>query len=70
LGGPHFAPDRVDPAIRDFYERTAHYSLDVWSQWSGLLRPFAGTLIALVSRDIEQLNLPLSPLGDQPGHEQ
>ncbi|HSH79429.1 MAG TPA: hypothetical protein VLA19_12980 [Herpetosiphonaceae bacterium] len=31
-------------------------------QWSGILRPFEGALIALVSRDIEQLNLPLSSL--------
>ena len=62
LRSPHFAPDHVDPTIRDFYERTARYSLDVWSQWSGILRPFAGVLIALVSRDIEQLNLPLAPL--------
>ena len=62
LGGPHFAPEQVDPAIRVFYERTADYALDVWSQWSGILRPFAGALIALVSRDIAQLNLPLTPL--------
>jgi hypothetical protein len=62
LGGPRFAPERVDPAIRDFYERTAGYTLDAWSQWSGPLRPFAGALILLVSRGIEQLSLPLAPL--------
>jgi hypothetical protein len=62
LAGPRFRPEQVDPAVRDFYERTSDYTLDVWSEWSGPLRLFARTLVYLVSRNIEQLNLPLSPL--------
>ena len=67
LDAPGFDPAKVDPAIRDFYERTSAYALDVWSQWSGPLRFFAQTLIYLVSRTIEQLNLPMSPLATSAG---
>jgi len=62
LNGPRFEAARVDAEIRHFYEHTARYSLDVWSQWTGVMQPFAKLLIALVSRNIEQFNLPLSPL--------
>ena len=67
LAGPGFDPARVDPGIRDFYEQTAGYNLDVWSHWRGPLRPFAHTLIYLVSRNIQQLNLPMSPLATSAG---
>ncbi len=62
LRGEGFAPERVAPEIRDFYERTGDYDLDVWSEWTGILAPFAHGLIRFVSRHIEQFNLPLSPL--------
>jgi hypothetical protein len=62
LRGGDFDPDGVDPAIRRFYEETGAYTLDAWAAWSGPLRPFARTLIYLVSRNIEQLNLPRGPL--------
>lgn len=62
-----FSPEEVHPEIRRFYERTAHYGLDVWSEWRGPLKPFARTLIYLVSRDIQQLNLPMSPLATSAG---
>lgn len=62
LRGPGFSPESVHPDIRRFYEQTSRYSLDTWSEWRGPLKPFARTLIHFVSRDIEQLNLPISPL--------
>ncbi|MCI0528384.1 MAG: hypothetical protein L0Y56_13170, partial [Nitrospira sp.] len=62
LAGAFFDPEQVNPRIRDFYERTVNYHLDTWSQWSWIFRPFGWTLISLVSRRIEQLNLPISPL--------
>lgn len=67
LAGPRFDPQRVTADVQRFYERTADYTLDVWSEWRGILRPFAHGLIALVSRDIEQFNLPLSPLDTSRG---
>src|SRR4051794_7366296 len=62
LGGPGFPIERLDPRVRGFYERTADYSLDAWSHWSGAFWPFGCVLISFVSRRIEQLNLPLFPL--------
>src|SRR5580692_11270787 len=32
LRGPEFDPDKVRPEIRDFYEHTACYRLEAWSE--------------------------------------
>src|ERR1700757_4830567 len=36
LDGPEFAAAKVDPQVRDFYERTASWGMEVWSQWNGV----------------------------------
>jgi hypothetical protein len=59
LRGPAFDPDRVDPRIRDFYERTARYRLAVEARWSPLFLPLGWILVGAVSRRIAQLNFPL-----------
>jgi len=67
LVGESFDPHRIDPRVKDFYERTTNYRLDVWSQWSWFFRPLGWLLVSLVSRRIEQLNLPVSPLDTSRG---
>jgi dihydrofolate reductase len=62
LSGGGFEAEAVRPEIRRFYERTALFGLDVRPEWSGPLRYSARTLIYLVSRNIQQLNLPTSPV--------
>lgn len=62
LRGASFDPARVDPRVRDFYERTTDYRLDAWAQWSPLFRPLGWVLVTFVSRRIGQLNLPLGAL--------
>ncbi len=62
LAGPGFSPAAVAPSVREFYEHTGRFSLDVWSQWHGLFRPFGRLLAALFSRRLQQLNIPLQPL--------
>jgi hypothetical protein len=62
LAGPGCVPAGVHPAVVHFYERTASYDLDVWSEWSGVFRPFGTLLAVLFSRRLQQLNIPLSPL--------
>jgi hypothetical protein len=62
LDGAGFDSGRLDPAVRDFYEHTSRYHLDVWSQWSPLFWPFGWALITFVSRRMEQLNFPMYPL--------
>ena len=62
LDGPEFDTARLDRRIRDFYEHTAAWHMDVWSGWSPLYWP-AGELVArLFGRRVEQLSLPMRPL--------
>ncbi|GAA1871326.1 hypothetical protein [Myceligenerans crystallogenes] len=62
LDGPGFDAARLDPLIRDFYQHTAAWRMEVWSGWSPLFWP-AGELIArLFGRRVEQLSLPMRPL--------
>ncbi|MDG4668228.1 hypothetical protein [Mycobacterium sp. 236(2023)] len=62
LDGPHFTASRLKPLIRDFYEHTASWRMEVWSQWNALFAP-GGELIARVwGRRVEQLALPIQPL--------
>jgi hypothetical protein len=62
LDGPDFDSSRLHPAVRDFYEHTSRYHLEVWSQWSPLFWLFGWALINFVSRRMEQLNFPMYPL--------
>ena len=61
LAGETFDPSPVRPGIRDFYEKTARYNLDVRILWSGPFRHLPRTLIFLVGRNIGQFDIPLSP---------
>lgn len=62
LDGPGFDAQRLRPEIRDFYEHTAAWQMEVWTGWSPLFWP-AGELIArLWGRRVEQLALPMNPL--------
>lgn len=67
LAGPGFDTEAVDPAVRDFYERTDAYAIDAWGEWCGLFRPFGGLLAATFSRRLQQLNVPLSALDTSRG---
>ena len=62
LRGPSFDPAAVDDEVREFYEHTSAYDLDVWSEWSGIFRPLGRLLAVLFSRRLQQLNVPLSSL--------
>lgn len=66
LAGDSLDPDRLDPAVRRFYERTADYDLRYRTHWH---RPFrtGAALARLLTSRIEQLNLP-GP-GDERWHE-
>jgi hypothetical protein len=61
LAGERFDPSLVRPGIRDFYERTARYDLDVQIHWSGPFKHPPRTLIYLVGRNVGQFDIPLSP---------
>jgi hypothetical protein len=62
LRGPNFDPSAIHPAIRHFYEHTAGYHLEVWTEVSLIGRFFLWLLVEFISRRMEQLNFPISSL--------
>lgn len=62
LRGAGFDPDQLAGEVREFYEQTAGWRMDVWSQWSPPAWPFAWLLSTVFARRLQQLSLPLRPL--------
>ena len=62
LRGPGFDPDAVCDAVRHFYEHTARYRLEAWSEAPIPTRFFLWWLTTFVSRPMDQLNFPVSSL--------
>ena len=62
LAGDGFDPDRVNPAIREFYEHTTRYRFEAWSEAPVHTRFFLWFLTRYVSRRMNQLNFPVSSL--------
>ena len=62
LASPTFDPTRVNPKIRDFYERTAAYRLDTWATTFFPARLALWALVTTISRKVDQLNFPLDGL--------
>lgn len=62
LRGPAFNPDTVHPRVRHFYEHTAQYQLEAWSEVALIGRFFLWLLVEFISSRMDQLNFPLSPM--------
>jgi hypothetical protein len=62
LRGDHCDIDRVDPRIREFYEHTTRFAMDVWSRTYFPANIGLYLLVTTISRQVDQLNFPLSPL--------
>ncbi|TMQ05453.1 MAG: hypothetical protein E6J90_12575 [Deltaproteobacteria bacterium] len=62
LRGADCDPDRLDPRIREFYEHTTRFAMDVWSQTYFPTSIALFLLVTTISRQVNQLNFPLSPL--------
>jgi hypothetical protein len=62
LAGPDFDVAKIDPKIRDFYEHTADFAMDVWSRTYFPANLALALLVTTISRQVNQLNFPLSPL--------
>lgn len=62
LRSDQFDSSKVHPKIRDFYEHTAAYELEAWSEIGAFARPLLWGLVTFVSRRMNQLVFPLSPL--------
>lgn len=67
LDGVDFVSAAVDPEIRHFYEHTASWGMQVWSQWNPAFA-WAGEFIArLWSRRVQQLAIPVRPMATSHG---
>lgn len=62
LAGPSFHPAAVDQPVRHFYEHAAQYQLEAWSEVSLIGGFFLWLLVEFISRRMDQLNFPISPL--------
>jgi hypothetical protein len=62
LNGPGFRAETVHPSIRDFYEHTAQYHLEVWSEVYFAGKFVLWLLVEFISRQMDQLNFPISSL--------
>jgi hypothetical protein len=62
LDGPDFSSADVDDRVRDFYEHTASWRMEVWSGWNALFAPGGELIARMWGRRVEQLALPVQPL--------
>jgi hypothetical protein len=62
LDGDGFDGARTAAQVRDFYEHTAEFAMDVWSRTYFPANLALALLVTTISRQVNQLNFPLSPL--------
>ena len=67
LAGPTFDPAGVDPLVREFYEHTTRFALDIVPQWRLWVRPGYLLYRTLVARPLGQANVPMSQREAQRG---
>lgn len=62
LDGPGFRADALHPDVRDFYEHTSRWRMEVWTQWAAAFQPGGELVSRLFGRRVQQLALPTRPL--------
>jgi len=67
LAGPDFDPAAVDPLVREFYEHTTRFQLDVEPAWRLWVRPGYLLYRTLVARPLGQANVPMNQRETQRG---
>ncbi|WP_433363774.1 hypothetical protein ACQPZX_32755 [Actinoplanes sp. CA-142083] len=60
LAGPQFDPAGVDPLVREFYEHTTRFRLDIVPEWRLWVRPGYLLYRTLVARRVGQANVPMN----------
>jgi hypothetical protein len=58
LAGPDLDPAAVDPLVREFYEHTTRFALDIVPRWRLWVRPGYLLYRTLVARPLGQANVP------------
>jgi hypothetical protein len=67
LAGPGLDPAQVDPLVREFYEHTTRFTLDIVPQWRLWVRPGYLLYRTLVARPLGQANVPTNQREAQRG---
>jgi hypothetical protein len=67
LAGPGFDPADVDPLVREFYEHTARFTLDIVPEWRLWVRPGYLLYRTLLARPLGQANVPMNQREAQRG---
>jgi len=67
LAGPEFDPDVVDPRVREFYEHTTRFTLDIVPEWRLWVRPGYLLYRSLVARPLGQASVPMNQQEAQRG---
>jgi hypothetical protein len=60
LAGPQFDPGDVDPRVREFYEHTTRFTLDIVPVWRLWVRPGYLLYRTLVARPLGQASVPMN----------
>ncbi len=60
LAGPDFDPSDVDHRVREFYEHTTRFTLDIVPEWRAWVRPGYLLYRTLVARPLGQANVPMN----------
>ncbi|ONH31327.1 hypothetical protein BL253_10595 [Pseudofrankia asymbiotica] len=67
LAGPEFDPAAVDPLVREFYEHTTRFTLDIVPRWRLWVRPGYLLYRTLLARPLGQANVPMNQREAQRG---
>ncbi|HWC11300.1 MAG TPA: hypothetical protein VG455_08770, partial [Acidimicrobiales bacterium] len=60
LGGPDLDPGTVHPLVREFYEHTTRFTLDIVPEWRPWVRPGYLLYRSIVARPLGQANVPMN----------
>jgi hypothetical protein len=60
LAGPDLDPAAIDPQVREFYEHTTRFTLDIVPQWRLWVRPGYLLYRTVVARPLGQANVPMN----------
>jgi hypothetical protein len=60
IAGPDFDPTGVDPQVREFYEHTTRFDLDIVPEWKLWVRPGYLLYRTVVARPLGQASVPMN----------
>ena len=67
LAGPGLDPEQVDPLVREFYEHTTRFALDIVPAWRLWVRPGYLLYRTVVARPLGQASIPMNQREAQRG---